>query len=137
MTTSSIKIIIPREIHKVWETITAVEAYHTWRSDVSKTEVISEKQFITYTQSSYATTYTITAMEPYRRLELELENSHIRGHWTGLFTPKGAETEINITAGVSAKQLATRPVGQSVFEQTYLRKEEERFLEDVRKVFDF
>lgn len=70
MTTSSIKIMIPCEIHKAWETITAVEAYHTWRSDVSKTELISEKQFITYTQSNYATTFTVTAMEPYQRLNL-------------------------------------------------------------------
>ena len=40
MTTSNIKAIIQCDIHKVWETILAVECYHTWRIDVSKTEVI-------------------------------------------------------------------------------------------------
>lgn len=72
--------------------------------------------------------------EPYRQWELELENSHIKGHWTGVLASKGEETEINITASVSAKKLSTRPVGQSVFEQTYLKKEQTQFITDLKKV---
>lgn len=67
MTTSNIKAIIQWDIHKVWETVLAVERYHTWRSDVSKTEWIDETQFIEYSPNGYPTTYTVTAAEPHKR----------------------------------------------------------------------
>ena len=60
MTTSNIKARIPCDIHKVWEVVTDVEHY-TWRSDLSRTEVINDKQFIEYTKEDYPTTFTITA----------------------------------------------------------------------------
>lgn len=66
MATSNIKVRIPCDIHKVWGVVTAVEHY-TWRSDLSKTEVISDKQFIEYTKEGYPTTFTITITEPYKR----------------------------------------------------------------------
>ena len=49
MTTSNIKATLSCDIHKVWEIITAVKNY-TWRSNLSKTEVISSRQFIEYTK---------------------------------------------------------------------------------------
>ena len=81
MTTSSIKANIRRDIQKVWETILAVENYHTWRSDVDRIEVIDEKRFITYTGDGYSTTFTVTVAEPFERWELDVENSDIKGHW--------------------------------------------------------
>lgn len=133
MTTSNIKAIIQCDIHKVWETILAVECYHTWRSDVSKTEVIDEKGFIEYTKDGYPTTFTVTVVEPHRRLELDMENSHIKGHCTGVFASKGSETEIEFTACVTAKKLFMRPIGKSVFEKVYLKKELEQFVIDLKK----
>lgn len=136
MTTSNIKAIIPCGIDKVWETVTAVENYPTWRADVSRTEVTDEKHFTEYTKDAYATAFTITAVEPNRRLEVDMENSHIKGHWTMVFASKGSETELDFTASVTAKQLSMRPVGKSVFEQRYLKKEQTRFTADLQKVFD-
>ena len=131
MTTSNIKAIISCDIHKVWETVLAVARYDTWRRDVSKTEVIDEKQFIEYSKDGYSTTCTVTVAEPYRRWELDMENNDIKGHWTVVFAPKGDETEIDFTANVTAKKLCTRPVGKSVFEQTYLKKEQAQFVTDL------
>lgn len=136
MTTSNIKAIISCGIDKVWETVTAVENYHTWRADVSRTEVTDEKHFTEYTKDGYATAFTITAVEPNRRLEVDMENSHIKGHWTMVFASKDSETELDFTARVTAKQLSMRPVGKSVFEQRYLKKEQTRFTADLQKVFD-
>ena len=133
MTTSNIKAIIQCDIHKVWETVSAVERYHIWRSDVSKTEVIDEKQFIEYTKNGYPTTFTVTVAEPHRRWELDMENSHIKGHFTGVFVSKGSETEIDFTACATAKKLSTRPIGKSVFEKVYLKKELEQFVIDLKK----
>ena len=45
MTISNIKDSIDSNIHKVWETVLAVDKYTQWRSDLSKTEVINEEQF--------------------------------------------------------------------------------------------
>lgn len=131
MTTSNIKVTIPCDIQKVWETVVAVENHHTWRSDVSKTEVIDEKHFIEHTEGGYSTTCTITAVESCRRWEFDVDNDHVNGHWAFVFEPKGNETEIDVTVGVTAKKLSIRPVGKSVFEQMYLKREMKRFVTDL------
>lgn len=46
MAVSNINAIINKDIHKVWDIVFAVEKYSEWRSDLSKTEIINEKQFI-------------------------------------------------------------------------------------------
>lgn len=134
MTTSNIKAMIPCDIQKVWGTVSAVECYHTWRSGVSKTEKIGEKQFIEYTKDGYSTSYTITAAKSPSRWELDVENDHIKGHWTILFSSKGSETEIDFTACIEAKKLSIRPIGKSVFEQTYLKREQTQFVTDLKKI---
>ena len=97
MATSNIKALIPVELRKVWELVLDVENYADWRSDLSKTEVISDMQFIEYTKDGYSTTFTVTLSEPYRRWEFDMENSNMKGHWIGVFTDKGNETEIDFT----------------------------------------
>ena len=46
MAVSNIKALIPGELQKVWELVLDIENYGAWRSDLSKTEVISDKQFM-------------------------------------------------------------------------------------------
>ncbi len=133
MTTTTIKDVIPCEISKVWETVSAVEQYPVWRKDVSKIEVLGEKQFTEYAKEDYSTSVAVTMAEPNRRLEFDRENNHIKGHWTFVFSPKGNETEVDFTAEVTAKQLSTRPVGKSVFEREYSKKEQEEFISDLKK----
>ena len=50
MAVSNIKAIFENDIHKVWDIVFAVDKYSSWRSDLSKTEIINEKQFIEYTK---------------------------------------------------------------------------------------
>ena len=133
MTTFNIKAIIQCDIQKVWETVLAVEHYQTWRSDVSKTELIDEKQFVEHTKNGYSTAFKVTLVKPYRRWELDVENIHTKGHWTIVFVPRDSETEIDFTACVTAEMLSMRPVGKSVFEQTYLKKAQTQFVTDLKK----
>jgi len=133
MTISNRKATIRCDIHKVWETVSGAADYHLWQRDVGKTEVIDEKQFIEYTKDGYPTTCIVTVEEMYRCWELDVENSHIKGHWTFVFASKGSETEIDFTACATAKGLFMRPTGKSVFEKEYLKKEQEQFLEDLKK----
>ena len=128
MATSNIKALIPGELRKVWELVLDVENYGAWRSDLSKTEVISDKQFIEYTKDGYPTTFTVTLVEPYRRWEFDMKNSNMTGHWTGIFTVQGDETEIDFTEQVEVKKLLMRP-----FVKSYLRRQQTQFIVDIRK----
>lgn len=127
MATSNIKAVIQSDIRRVWETVTAVEHY-TWRSDLSRTEIVSEKQFIEYTREGYPTTFTTTVMEPYKRWEFDMSNSNMSGHWTGIFTSKGNETELDFTESIIAKKIFLKP-----FIQAFLKKQQAQFISDLRK----
>lgn len=127
MATSNIKARISCNIHKVWEVVTEVENY-TWRSDLSKTEVISDKQFIEYTKEGYPTTFTITITEPCKRWEFDMENSNMKGHWVGIFISKEDETEVDFTEYVTAKKFFMKP-----FVKFYLKKQQAQFVSDLKK----
>ena len=131
MATSNIKALISGELSKVWELVLNVENYGAWRSDLSKTEVISDKQFIEYTKDGYPTTFTVTLVEPYRRWEFDMENSNMTGHWTGIFTAKGDETEIAFMEQVEAKKWLLKP-----FVKSYLKKQQAQFVADIRKALE-
>ncbi len=128
MTTSNIKAIIQSDIHKVWEIISDINNYSVWRSDLSKTEAVDEKQFIEYTKDGYPTIFTVTVAEPYKRWEFDMENSNMKGHWIGIFTSKGTETEIDFTEQVIAKKFLLKP-----FVKTFLKKQQEQFVMDLKK----
>lgn len=127
MAVSNIKAILQYDIHKVWEVTTTVEQY-TWRSDLGRAEVLNEKQFVEYTTEGFATTFTITVTEPYKRWEFDMENENMTGHWTGLFTAKGESTEIDFTEEVTAKKFYMKP-----FLKPFLKKQQAQFVADLEK----
>lgn len=127
MASANIKAVFESNIQKVWETVTSLENYE-WRSDLSKIEVLDEKHFVEYTKEGYATTFTITAAEPYKRWEFDMENENMKGHWIGIFTQKGEETEIDFTEDVTAKKFIMKP-----FVKAYLKKQQAQYIGDLRK----
>ena len=128
MASSNIKAVILGGLQQVWELILDIENYVAWRSDLSKTEVISDEQFIEYTKDGYPTTFTVTLIEPYRRWEFDMENSNMKGHWIGVFTDKGNETEIDFTERVEVKKWFMKP-----FVKSYLKKQQAQFVADISK----
>lgn len=131
MEISNINAIISDDIHKVWDIVLAVDKYNIWRSDLSKTEIINDKQFIEYTKDGYATTFTVTVIEPYKRWEFDMENSNLKGHWTGIFTAKGNETLIDFTENVMPKKWFMKP-----FVKNYLKKQQKQFILDLKKTLE-
>ena len=129
--TSNIKDIICSDIHKVWETVLAIDKYSAWRSDLSKTEILNQMHFIEYTKQGYSTEFTITTVEPYKRWEFDMENSNMKGHWIGIFTSKGNKTQIDFTECVTAKKIIMRP-----FVKSYLRKQQAQFVMDLKKILE-
>lgn len=127
MTKSNIQVTIKSDIKNVWNTVTDVANYH-WRSDLSRTEIIDEKQFIEYTKDGYPTTFTVTLTEPFKRWEFQMENTNMRGHWVGVFTEKGGFTQVEFTEYVEAKKFYFKP-----FVKLYLKRQQKQFVSDLEK----
>lgn len=127
MAVSSIKAVFEADIQKVWDTVTSLTNY-SWRSDLSKIEVINEKQFVEYTKEGYKTTFMVTNCEVCNRWEFDIENSNIKGHWIGEFTSIDGQTEVNFTENVEAKKLFMKP-----FIKMYLKKQQEQYIKDLQK----
>ena len=128
MANATIKVLISEELHKVWDFVLDIKNYATWRNDLSKTEVVSDKQFIEYSKDGHPTTFSVTRVEPYRRWEFDMDNGNMSGHWTGVFTAKGEGTEIVFTEQVKAKKLLMKP-----FVKLYLKKQQAQFVADLKK----
>ncbi|MCI9248693.1 MAG: SRPBCC family protein [Dorea sp.] len=127
MALSTIKAVFNHNIQDVWNVVTSLEKYQ-WRSDLSKIDVINEKQFIEYTKEGYATTFSVTAFEPPRRWEFDMENSNMKGHWTGIFTSKDEKTEVDFTEDVTAKRIIVKP-----FIKAFLKKQQGLYIDDLKK----
>lgn len=128
MVNATIKVLISEELHKVWDFVLDIKNYAAWRNDLSKTEVVSDKQFIEYSKDGHPTTFSVTRVEPYRRWEFDMDNGNMSGHWTGVFTAKGEGTEIVFTEQVIAKKLLMKP-----FVKLYLKKQQAQFVADLKK----
>ena len=131
MASSNIKALIPSGLQQVWELVLDIENYAAWRSDLSKTEVISDTQFIEYTKDGYPTTFTVTLVDPYKRWEFDMENSNMTGHWIGVFNDKGNGTEIDFTEQVIVKKFYMKP-----FVKSYLKKQQTQFIMDLKRILE-
>lgn len=127
MAISNIKASISCDVKKAWDTVTSLNQYE-WRSDLSKIEVINEKQFIEYTKDGFATTFTITVSDPCKRWEFDMENSNMKGHWVGIFSEIDGQTEIDFTEDVTAKKLILKP-----FLKVFLKKQQELYVSDLKR----
>ncbi|MGN1101257.1 MAG: polyketide cyclase, partial [Huintestinicola sp.] len=88
MAVSIVKAVFQKDVKSVWDIVTSLENY-SWRSDISKIEVVDDKKFIEYTPNGFETNFTVTEIEQYKRWEFDMENDNIKGHWTGIFSDKG------------------------------------------------
>ncbi len=127
MAVSTIKAVFESGIKNVWNIVTSLEHYQ-WRSDISRIEILNDKQFVEYTKDGYPTTFTVTGTEPCKRWEFDMENSNMKGHWTGIFTEKDGNTEIDFTEEATAKKALLKP-----FVKLYLKKQQKLYIADLRK----
>ena len=127
MAISIIKAVFPCDVKKVWEMVTALDNC-TWRSDLSRIEILDERRFVEYTKDGYATNFTVTAVEQYQRWEFDMENGNMKGHWRGVFTQKDGQTEIEFTEDITAKKIFMKP-----FVKAYLKKQQSQYVVDLKK----
>lgn len=128
MAISNVKATLQVDIERVWEIVTSLY-YYSWRSDLSKIEILEDgKKFIEYTRSGYATTFTITTFEPMKRYEFDMENDNMSGHWIGVFSKIDGKTEISFTENIIPKKWIMKP-----FVGMYLKKQQDTYISDLRK----
>ena len=60
-----------------------------------------------------------------------MDNSNMKGHWIGIFTDKGNETQIDFTENVIPKKWFMKP-----FVKTYLKKQQKQFVLDLKKALE-
>lgn len=130
MANINIKALFPYDIQKVWNIVTSLENTN-WRSDLDKVEITGEKQFVEYAKGGYATSFTITAEEKLKRWEFDMENENMTGHWTGIFSQKNGQTEIDFTEDVTVK----KPI-MKLFIKSYLKKQQQTYIKDLRKALE-
>lgn len=127
MAVSNIKAVFPCSLQTLWNIVTSLEQY-SWRSDLSRVEVLDKNRFVEYTKEGYATTFTTTLTEPCRRWEFDMENGHMTGHWTGIFSGEDGTAAIDFTEDVTAKRLFMKP-----FVKSYLKKQQAAYVRDLGK----
>lgn len=127
MAVATIRAEFATKIQDVWDMVTSLENYQ-WRSDLGRIKALNEKQFVEYTKEGFPTTFTITAAELYKRWEFDLENRHIRGHWTGIFNEVDGRVEIVFTEDVTAKKWFMKP-----FVKSFLKKQQSQYIADLKK----
>ena len=127
MAISNIKASFQCNVQSVWAIVTSLENY-SWRSDISKIEILNGNQFVEYTKDGYATIFTTTAIEPFKRWEFDMKNDNMDGHWIGLFSQNGDVATINFAENVTAKKLLMKP-----FVKTYLKKQQSTYVADLKR----
>lgn len=85
----------------VWRTITDVDAFPSWRSDVKSVERVGSAVPLTWIEqgSSGRITFAIEASDPPRRLVTRIADPNLPfgGNWTYELAPAGAGTRLTIT----------------------------------------
>jgi hypothetical protein len=127
MAVSNIRVSFQCNVQRVWDTVTSLENY-LWRSDISNIQTLNDNQFVEYTKDGYATTFTIIVTEPFKRWEFDMENTNMKGHWTGLFSQEGNVAIIDFTENITAKKLMLKP-----FIKAYLKKQQLTYVADLKK----
>lgn len=127
MAISKIEVVFLYDIEKVWNIMTSLNEY-LWRSDISKIEVKNEKEFIEYTKEGFETRFTVTCQEYCKRWEFDMENTNMKGHWSGEFLSEGSGTKVILTEDVTAKKIVMRP-----FVKGYLKKQQATYIADLKK----
>ena len=122
------KVLLPHDVETVWNTLFNFEEYKSWRTDLKELTVVSVLEFIEHTKDGYDTTYKITQIEERERLEFDIDNMNLKGHWVIQFIPKGKATKFTLQQKVNAKKLYMQP-----FVSSYLKSQQLLYMSDLKK----
>jgi hypothetical protein len=129
MVKSSVKKEFDSDIDRLWSIITDNTKY-TWRSDLSKIEIIDKYHFIEYNKNNYPTYFTIISKQKYKEYKFNIENSNIKGQWTGIFR-KLDNGNVLIEF---IEEIETQHFFMKLLLKSYLKKQQKTYIKDLEKV---
>ncbi len=113
---------------ELWNIVTDNNNYF-WRSDLSKIEVIDDKHFIEYAKNNYPTYFTVTSKKKLEEYKFDLENTKIKGKWTGIFKElSNGNIELDFTEEIEANSIIMKLLAKS-----YLKSQQKRYFKDLEK----
>lgn len=128
MIKSNIKKEFNYDVEIIWNIITDNNNYN-WRSDLSKIEIIDETHFIEYDKNNFPTYFTITKKEKPKEYKIEIENSNIKGKWTGVLKVlPNNKIELDFTEEIEPKKLILK-----LLAKPYLKKVQKTYIKDLEK----
>ena len=127
MAVSRVTAHFPCPAERVWQTVT--DLTHTaWRSDLDRVEILDRDHFMEYTKSGCATKVTITACEPPRFWAFTMENGRMSGSGEGIFEASDGGSRLTCAEALTARRRWMRP-----FVSVYLKRQQKRYLTDLRR----
>lgn len=128
MVKSNIKKEFNCNIEKLWAVITDNNKY-AWRSDLSKIGIVDDTHFTEYTKNNYPTYFTITSKVHLREYKFDIENSNMKGKWTGIFKKlDNGNTLLDFT-----EEIETNNILMKLFAKSYLKRQQKRYMNDLEK----
>ncbi len=128
MIKSNIKKEFNCDIEKLWNIITDNTTY-TWRSDLSKIEIIDDEHFIEYAKNNYPTYFTITSKEKLKEYKFDIENNNIKGKWIGIFKKlDNGNVLLDFT-----EEIETNNFIMKLLAKFYLKSQQKRYMNDLEK----
>ena len=128
MIKSSIKKQFSCDKNKLWDVITDNNNY-SWRSDLSKIEIIDNIHFVEYTKNNFPTYFTITSKIKLEEYKFDIENKNLKGKWIGVFKelPNGT-IELDFTEEIEGNNFIMK-----LLAKLYLKSQQKRYTMDLEK----
>lgn len=111
---------------KLWNIVTDNTNY-SWRSDLSRIEITDDKHFTEYTKNNYPTYFTVTSKEYLKEYKFDIENTNIKGKWTGIFQ---ATEDGNVLFDMT-EEIETDMLLMKLLAKPYLKNQQKRYLRDL------
>lgn len=128
MVKSNIKKEFNCDIEKLWNIITDNTRYD-WRSDLLKIEITDDTHFIEYTKNNYPTYFTITSKVNLKEYKFDIENTNIKGKWTGIFKKlDNGNVLLDFT-----EEIETNNFFMKLLAKPYLKSHQKRYMNDLEK----
>lgn len=128
MIKSNIKKELNCDLEKLWNVITYNTNYN-WRSDLSKIEIIDDTHFIEYTKNNYPTHFTITSKVYLKEYQFDIENTNMKGRWTGLFKESdNGKVLLDFT-----EEIETDHFIMKLLAKPYLKSQQKRYMRDLEQ----
>ncbi len=128
MIKSSVKKEISCDIDRLWNLVTNNNCY-SWRSDLSKIEIIDDTHFIEYTKNNFKTYFTIISKVKNKEYKFNIENKNMKGKWIGIFKKlENGNVQLDFTEEIEVNNYIMKLIAK-----LYLKNQQKRYIRDLKK----